>query len=173
MVDDAYRAYAYFRWVDDWLDQTERPQAERLAFTQRQQSLIAAAEAGSPPPGDLKSEEMLVVELLEKDQDKNSGLHAYIHNMMSVMAFDTERRGRAVDQSELDNYTHWLAVAVTEAMHYFIGHNCAAPCDENRYLAVSGAHITHMLAIPSKMSLPATTIFPGKLWRQAALPRQA
>ncbi len=30
-------------------------------------------------------------------------------------------------------------------MHYFIGHNCHSPCGEARYLAVTGAHITHML----------------------------
>jgi len=30
-------------------------------------------------------------------------------------------------------------------MHYFIGHDCFSPEDETRYLAVSAAHITHML----------------------------
>jgi phytoene/squalene synthetase len=30
-------------------------------------------------------------------------------------------------------------------MHYFIGHNCASPRSETRYLAVTGAHITHIL----------------------------
>jgi phytoene/squalene synthetase len=30
-------------------------------------------------------------------------------------------------------------------MHYFIGHCCASPHDETRYLAVTAAHITHML----------------------------
>jgi phytoene/squalene synthetase len=30
-------------------------------------------------------------------------------------------------------------------MHYFIGHCCFSPHDETRYLAVAGAHITHML----------------------------
>ena len=30
-------------------------------------------------------------------------------------------------------------------MHYFIGHGCKSPQDQTRYLAVSAAHITHML----------------------------
>jgi phytoene/squalene synthetase len=30
-------------------------------------------------------------------------------------------------------------------MHYFIGHDSYAPHDETRYLAVTGAHIVHML----------------------------
>ena len=34
---------------------------------------------------------------------------------------------------------------MTEALHYFIGYCCASPHDETRYLAVSAAHITHML----------------------------
>ncbi|HEX9330639.1 MAG TPA: squalene/phytoene synthase family protein, partial [Anaerolineales bacterium] len=37
------------------------------------------------------------------------------------------------------------AIAVTEAMHYFIGHGSSSPHNETRYLAVAGAHITHML----------------------------
>jgi hypothetical protein len=65
--------------------------------------------------------------------------------MMAVMAFDADRRGQLVSQRELNEYTHWLAVAVTEALHYFIGHNCASPQGEMRYVAVTGAHITHML----------------------------
>jgi phytoene/squalene synthetase len=46
---------------------------------------------------------------------------------------------------ELEDYTRRLAVAVTEALHYFIGHNSAAPYDETRYLAATGAHVAHML----------------------------
>jgi phytoene/squalene synthetase len=64
---------------------------------------------------------------------------------MAVMSFDTGRRGRLVSQAELSGYTRCLASAVTEAMHYFIGHDCASPQDETRYLAVTAAHITHML----------------------------
>lgn len=69
-VDDAYQAYAYFRWVDDVLD----------------------GDMGS------KSERM-----------------------------------------------YWLFSAVIEAIHYFVGHEVFTPYNEMRYLAVSAAHITHML----------------------------
>jgi phytoene/squalene synthetase len=50
-----------------------------------------------------------------------------------------------ISQVELNEYTRWLAIAVTEAMHYYIGHGAFAPRDETRYLAVAAAHITHML----------------------------
>jgi phytoene/squalene synthetase len=65
--------------------------------------------------------------------------------MMLVMDFDVRRRGRLVAQAELDEYTGWLATAVTEAMHHFIGNGADAPRDETRYLAVTGAHVVHML----------------------------
>jgi phytoene/squalene synthetase len=65
--------------------------------------------------------------------------------MMAVMAFDASRRGRLISQAELDQYTYLLAKAVTEALHYFIGHNCTPPQIEARYLAATAAHITHML----------------------------
>ncbi len=50
-----------------------------------------------------------------------------------------------ISQVELDEYTRWLATAVMECIHHFIGHDDFAPHDETRYLAVSAAHITHML----------------------------
>ncbi len=144
LAQDAYRAYAYFRWVDDWLDQEARPQTERLAFVKRQQVLMNGCYRGQPP-AELTPEERLLADLIRCDTEQNSGLQAYIRNMMAVMAFDAGRRGRLILQAELDEYTRWLAVAVTEALHYFIGHNCASPHGKRRYLAVTGAHITHML----------------------------
>jgi phytoene/squalene synthetase len=144
LVDDAYRAYAYFRWVDDWLDGETRPRNERLAFMERQRAVMQACRRGHVPAS-LVPEERLLVSLMGRDTDKNSGLQVYIRNMMAVMAFDADRRGQLVSRRALNEYTRWLAVAVTEAMHYFIGHCCTSPHSDVRYLAVTGAHITHML----------------------------
>jgi phytoene/squalene synthetase len=144
MVEDAYRTYGYFRWVDDWLDQEARPRHERLAFIARQKDLMDRCYHGEPTRN-LTPEEYMLANLIARDREPNSGLQAYIRNMMTVMAFDSERRERLISALELDNYTAWLAKAVTEAMHYFIGHGCASPKCAARYQAVSGAHITHML----------------------------
>jgi phytoene/squalene synthetase len=65
--------------------------------------------------------------------------------MMEVMDFDARRRGRLISYNELNDYTDSLAVAVTEFLHHFYGHGEYAPHDDTRYLAVSAAHITHML----------------------------
>jgi phytoene/squalene synthetase len=87
----------------------------------------------------------MLVELVQHDHEKNSGLQLYLHNMMQVMDFDAHRRGQLISQVELSEYTRWLASAVMECIHYFIGHDDFAPHDETRYLAVYGAHVTHML----------------------------
>jgi phytoene/squalene synthetase len=143
-VLDAYQAYAYFRWVDDLLDGGSLSRIEREAFLARQRSVMAGCYAGLPQP-DAGLEEQLLVDLIRKDPDPHSGLHAYIHNMMAVMDFDARRRDRLISHEELSTYSRLLATAVTEALHYFIGRRCASPRNEARYLAVTAAHITHML----------------------------
>lgn len=143
-VADAYRAYAYFRWVDDSLDAGSGLSVERSAFIERQRSLLEGCYRGETPR-DADIHEQMLVELVRGDVEKNSGLQVYLRNMMGVMVFDASRRGRLISQAELNEYTRLLASAVTEAMHYFIGHCCFSPHDEARYLAVSAAHITHML----------------------------
>jgi phytoene/squalene synthetase len=143
-VPDAYRTYAYFRWVDDRIDQPQSELAERSVFVERQRALMECLYRGQTPL-DLTTEEQMLADLVRSDLEMNSGLQTYIRNMMSVMVFDAYRRGRLISQKELNEYTHWLATAVTEAMHYFIGHCCASPHNETRYLAVSAAHIVHML----------------------------
>jgi phytoene/squalene synthetase len=143
-VDDAYRAYGYFRWVDDILDGDSGSRSERRAFLERQKSLLDKCYQGKPPP-DTNIQERMLVELVQHDHEKNSGLQTYLRSMMLVLDFDARRRGRLISQAELNEYTGWLAIAVTEALHHFIGHGSYAPHDETRYLAVSAAHITHML----------------------------
>src|SRR5512136_598946 len=143
-IEDAFRAYAYFRWVDDVLDADSGSESERRAFLERQKSLLEKCYRGESPR-DANIQEKMLVELVQRDHEKNSGLQAYLRNMMLVMDFDARRRGRLISQIELNEYTRWLASAVTEARHYFVGNACYAPQDETRYLAVTAAHITHML----------------------------
>lgn len=143
-VEDAYRAYGYFRWVDDVLDDETGSQTEKIAFANRQNSLLEACYLGETP-NDLSAEEWMMADLVRSDTEKNSGLHSYLRNMMAVMIFDAGRRGQVISQAELSGYSLSLAVAVTEALYYFIGHDDLTPFHEARYLAVTAAHITHML----------------------------
>jgi hypothetical protein len=143
-VLDAYRAYAYFRWVDDTLDGESLSIQERREFLARQKSILEGSYKDKATR-DLHPEEHMLVDLIRNDTEKDSDLQSYLRNMMIVMDFDIERRGRSISKSELDNYTYWLAVAVTDAMHYFIGHSRQSTGNEYRYLAVTAAHIAHML----------------------------
>ena len=141
---DAYKAYGYFRWVDDVIDAEVGSSAERIAFANRQKSLLESCYRGEELQG-LCPEEWMLVDLVHNDHEKNSGLQMYLRNMMDVMVFDAGRRGRVISQTELSEYTRKLATAVTEAIYYFIGHDDPPSCHEARYMAVSAAHITHML----------------------------
>ena len=143
-VADAYRAYGYFRWLDDIIDAGAGSSAERIAFANRQKSLLESCYRGEELQG-LCPEEWMLIDLVRNDREKNSGLQMYLRNMMDVMVFDAGRRGRVISQAELSEYTQKLATAVTEAIYYFIGHDDPSPCHEARYMAVTAAHITHML----------------------------
>jgi len=152
LVADAYRAYGYYRWVDDTIDMQTDTKAShnnldftvKSAFVNRQKDLLEACYRGEVPDS-LCPQELMLVDLVCSNEGKHPGLKSYLHNMMSVMSFDAERRGRAVSQTELDEYSHALATAVTDAMFYFIGHDDPPPPHKARYLPVTAAHITHML----------------------------
>jgi len=147
LAPEAFKAYAYFRWVDDQLDKDNLSTQERLAFIKRENALVDQCYSveGDTPPHNLCEEEYLLVDLIRKDPGKSNGLYLYIRNLMTVMVFDANRRGKLITTQQLSDYEKWLATAVTEALHYYIGQKCYAPMDELRYQAATGAHITHML----------------------------
>ncbi len=144
LVADAFRAYGYYRWVDDVLDEPGGSLPEKVTFIRRQQSLLEALYRGERND-EVCAEEQMLAELVRHDTEKDSGLQMYLRLMMDVMIFDVTRRERVITQAELDDYSRKLAAAVTEAIYYFIGHGDPSPHSECRYLAVQGAHITHML----------------------------
>lgn len=159
LADRAYRAdafalYAYFRWLDDMVDERLTDRDERLTLVARQRDLLAQVATGMTSRGaassDLATEEGLLVglarsALADRPGGDGGGLLLSLGSMLDVMEFDARRRGRPVTQGELDGYTRDLAVSVTEALHHCIGHGTRSPHDETRYVAVTGAHVAHML----------------------------
>jgi phytoene/squalene synthetase len=147
-VDDAFRAYAYFRWVDDLLDAGSRPHGHdemraRRRFVARQRFLVDQLVAGERPDPANEHEAMLVDLLSGPSTD--DGLRTYVIDMMRLMEFDVGRRGHLVTGEQLDGYTRLLATSVTESMHHFIGNGSTPPDDPDRYMAAAGAHVLHML----------------------------
>jgi phytoene/squalene synthetase len=143
-LQDAFRAYAYFRWVDDQLDCNSGTQQDKLAFLNRQRDLLNACYRKEPLPT-VCLEEQMVVDLIESDHEESSGLQFYLRNMMAVMAFDVQRKGCWISRAELTRYSQLLSTAVTELLFYFIDHANRSPSGSERYQAVHGAHIAHML----------------------------
>src|SRR5579862_1714972 len=60
LTEDAYRAYAYFRWLDDTIDQKAAGCWERILFVERQKALIDCAYQGDWPSAATLEEQMMI-----------------------------------------------------------------------------------------------------------------
>ena len=144
LENDCYRAYSYFRWVDDVVDEGCQSKGERIEFIQRQEAILLRLYRQEIPE-DLTPEECILVDLIRNDRGKTSLLRSYVANFLAIIAFDARRKGRVISQQELDWYAATLGKAVTDGIQYFICNGHPYPESKNRYLAATAAHITHML----------------------------
>ena len=156
LVNDFFRAYAYFRWIDDIVDiqasidattpkdiYTQSP-SEPISFIKKQKKLIDCLYRNEKP-ATLEPEEEILADLIMNDRGEDSGLHSFIRNMFAIIEFDALRIGRLTSQDELTWYTDCLAKSVTDGLQYFVGNAHAYPDSDGRYLAAKGAHIAHLL----------------------------
>ena len=144
LVNDFYRAYAYFRWADDIIDVSSQSDDARSSFIKRQRELIDRLYRKERPDR-LTPEEEMIADLISHDTAENSGLQAFIRNMLAIIAFDASRKGRFISQQELTWYNNCLGKSVTDGLQYFIGNGHPYPATDNRYLAAIAAHISHLL----------------------------
>ena len=144
LQDDCYRAYSYFRWADNVIDDQCQTQADRMTFINRQIRLVAGLCNGENFEH-LSPEEELIADLIDHERGESCKLRSYIHNFLAILDFDAKRKGYPISQKELEWYSARLGVAVTDAIQHFIGHGYPYPEDERRYLAATAAHMVHML----------------------------
>jgi phytoene/squalene synthetase len=144
MMNDCYRAYAYFRWLDDVIDVSLQTSDERISFIKRQRELVDRLYKNEQP-NDLAPEEEIIADLISHDKQENSRLRSYIYNFLAILEFDARRKGRLISQQELTWYANCLGKSVTDGIQYFIGYEHPYPTTSDRYLAATAAHITHML----------------------------
>ena len=144
LVNDFFRAYAYFRWADDVIDVTAQTDEERLTFVQRQRDLIERLYSNSSVNG-LSPEEEIAAELIRNERGDSGRLQSFIRNMFAIIEFDAQRKGRLISQEELNWYTESLGKSVTDGLQYFIGNDHPYPITEDRNLASHGAHVSHLL----------------------------
>ena len=144
LVDDFFRAYAYFRWIDDVIDVTSRTNDERITFITNQRELIDSLYQ-KVPTNSLCPEEEILRDLIANDRWEDSGLQSFIRNMFAIIEFDAHRKGRLISSDELDWYVNTLGKSVTDGLLYFIGNGDRYPDSANRYQAGVAAHISHLL----------------------------
>lgn len=144
LVGDFFCAYAYFRWVDDFIDVFANTQEDGINFIERQKKLIDSLYNGDALTN-LDPHEEIVAELISNDQHKNSGLQSFIRNMLAIIEFDAHRKGRFITEAELGWYTERLGISVTDGIQYFVGNGYPYPSSELQYLAATGAHISHLI----------------------------
>lgn len=144
LVDDCFRAYAYFRWVDDVVDIYSQTRVERISFIQRQIGLIDRLYNNDLPDG-LIPEEQILADIISHERRVNGRLQSFIRKFLAIIEFDAYRKGRLIRQSELDWYQDCLGRSVTDGIQYFVGNCCPYPDTPYHYHAATAAHITHML----------------------------
>jgi len=144
LVNDFYRAYAYFRWADDTIDVSAKSREERISFIKRQSDLIDRLYRGERPD-DLAPEEDIVADLISHDEQEDSKLQSFIRNMFAIIEFDAYRRAQVISHQELTWYSNCLGKAVVDGIQHFIGNGHPYPAGDNRYLAAIAAHIAHLL----------------------------
>jgi phytoene/squalene synthetase len=142
--DDCYRAYGYFRWADDEVDDSDKSTEERVSFVHRQQALVQSFYERQTIEG-LTPEEQIIADLIQHDYGADSGLRSFIVKFLEILEFDAHRKGNRVTQQQLTWYSSHLGHAVTDGIQHFVGNGHQYPQADNRHLAATGAHITHML----------------------------
>jgi phytoene/squalene synthetase len=142
--DDCFRAYGYFRWADDMVDQVCQTRGDRISFIKRQGKLVEMFYQ-KKRPDDLTHEEEILADLIKNDVGSSGLLKSYIRNFIAIIQFDADRKGMPISGGELDWYAKTLGKAVTDGIQYFICNGHPYPESESRYLAATAAHIAHML----------------------------
>jgi phytoene/squalene synthetase len=140
-----FTAYAYFRWLDDIIDQENISREAASRLVARQRSLTRAWYAGSDPfPSN--QFEALLQGAIEYDRMSEYRLHHMIHCFLSALAWDAERRHTIVTQQDLDRYSLHLGRAYAEGLLFGLGLNPV--CSDYRGprdLCGTAAHLTHLL----------------------------
>lgn len=144
LIGDFFRAYAYFRWVDDFIDISANTHEEGIGFIERQKALIDNLYNGDTQ-SDLDPHEQMAADLVRNDRTAHSGLQSFIQNMMAIIEFDAKRKNRLITEEELDWYTEHLGFSVTDGIQYFVGNGHPYPRLDDQYLAATAAHVTHLL----------------------------
>jgi len=142
--NDFFRAYAYFRWLDDMIDEVIPSRSKRIEFIDRQNELIRSLYSNERVKIENKEEEILL-DLIRNDRRTHDGLKSFIEKMISIIEFDTLRKDTEISKEELGLYNKMLGISVVDGLQYFIGNDHSYPTGVDRYEAAIASHRTHLL----------------------------
>jgi len=147
LKEDFFCAYAYFRWIDDIVDELNITNPQRTQFIMRQDALIRSLFHGDVPfpMGDLCPEEQLLAKLTQARHHHPENLQSFVENMFAIIKFDAHRKDCTITNEELEWYSQRLGRSVVDGLQYFIGNDHDYPKTQNQYSAAIAAHITHLL----------------------------
>jgi len=136
--------YAYFRWLDDYIDEsgTESFLCRQMVASQKE----LLVEAYSDPRMSASSiRESMLVTVANFDKSRRMLLKTSIFDMFSALECDSYRRGTVVSSKELAQYSYWLGRSYTKALQACIAYPYEYPDHGYKYYAGVGAHITHIV----------------------------
>lgn len=140
-----YMAYAYFRWLDDLVDQVEISRNLAIEIVERQRMLVQAWYSGKDP-APLDRSEALLRAVIEHDRRTGYRLHHMIGSFLAALAWDAERRHTVVSQHDLDRYSLWLGCAYAEGLLFGLGLDPADAAYQGAIDACGvAAHLAHLV----------------------------
>jgi len=136
--------YAYFRWLDDYIDEPNTESFVCRQMVANQKELLVGAYC-NPRMSVSSTPEAMIVSVIDYDKSRGMLLKTSIMDMIAALEWDTYRRGKVVSSKELAQYSWWLGRSYTKALQAFIAYPYKYPDHEYRYYAGVGAHITHIM----------------------------
>lgn len=164
--NDFFRAYSYFRWIDDMIDEVIHTRSERIEFIDRQSELIRSIYSNKKVKIENEEEEILL-DLIKNDRRTHDGLRSFIEKMFSIIEFDTLRKDTLISEEELDLYNKMLGISVVDGLQYFIGNEHSYPKTIDRYEAAIASHRTHILRDMKKDLQNGIFNIPDKIIRKS------
>lgn len=140
-----FRAYEYFRWVDDYIDDKKTLTKDAKRLLSREIRLISTLYSHKPITPTYIFEEY-ISSVISEDYENRNGMQEIINGFFCALSWDVRRRNRIPTAKELTSYSQYLGCSYSQGITYGLNYH---PTD-SRFLEVSNncgvaAHITHML----------------------------
>ncbi|TES92060.1 MAG: hypothetical protein E3J87_06295 [Candidatus Cloacimonadota bacterium] len=134
----AYLLYSYLRMLDDFVDEKNRSEEEKINFISRQRRAIKTLYKNCKIDSN-----GLIVRIIEYDCGHRCKLESFIFCMLQIFQFDTKRKNRVVSLKELKHYSINLGNAYTQLLLYFV--EPKYKYQEEDSLLAHACHQAHML----------------------------